>query len=151
MAEATVDITAERRRRANFLRWVVDTSDTEEFLHRSEERAIALVELKKSQIRNFQQVAYDARGVSDVINFVKSSAGRHNRGPWKDAAPDILDDLNRRLGPSARHGAENELGDGADDQQIARRAREYHLALIREYAKQVGAHYEFLNRAQGGR
>jgi replicative superfamily II helicase len=151
MADATVDIAAERSRRAKFLRWIVEESDTEEFLHRSEERAGALRELNKSQIRNFEHVAYDARAVSDVSNFIKSSAGRERTRTWAAAANDILDDLNLRLGPRAKSQAQEELSGEADEMVVARRAREYHLALIREYAKQIVAHYEFMTRDDGGR
>ncbi len=151
MADATVDIAAERIRRAKFLRWVVEESDTEEFLHRAEERAGALRELKTSQMRNFEHVAYDARAVSDVSNFVKSSAGRDRSRTWGAAANDILDDLNLRLGPRAKSQAEEELSGEADEMLVARRAREYHLALIREYARQIVAHYEFMARDDGGR
>ena len=151
MADATLGIAAQRSRRAEFLRWVVEVSDTEEFLHRSEERAKALRELKKSQLRNFEHVAYDARAVSDVVNFVKSSAGRDRSRTWGAAANDILDDVNRRLGPSAKSKAEEELSGESDEMVVARRAREYHLALIREYAKQIVAHYEFMTRDDGDR
>lgn len=111
-------------------------------------------ELKKSQMRNLENVAYTTDKISDITDLLKKLAGRDTKSKrWaKDnLGPKLIETLGA-LRSEADQIINNlkkpphDLSDAIDkDPDLLRRV---HLELCRQYVKHLAAHFLYLRRDQ---
>lgn len=100
--------------------------------------ANALTRDKRSQISNLEGIANSALKTSDVFDFVKTRTARQKEwrpGKW---GPDLLTYLSRDLRTDRRV-----ICDKLDVDVEGAEGLEVHLMLIREFVRQLAAHYEY--------
>jgi hypothetical protein len=91
----------------------------------------------KSQIKNLESIASSALKVSDVLDYVKKQTSKDNAWKQDEFGTKLLryleEDLSRSVGTLA-------LSQPVKDAGERQRA---HIQLIRQFANQIAAHYEF--------
>lgn len=102
-----------------------------------EKAARALTGKRRSQINNLEGIANSALKTSDVFDFIKTRTARHKE--WDDWGPDLLAYLSGNL----RTNREQICKRLAIDVNSAD-GLEVHLMLIREFVRQLSAHYEYV-------
>jgi hypothetical protein len=102
-----------------------------------------LTDKKSSQINNLEGIANSALKTSDVFDFIKTRTARQKE--WQAWGPDLLKYLSRDLRTERRRicGQLNIDTEGIDGLEV-------HLMLIREFVRQLAAHYEYACWENGG-
>lgn len=131
------------QKRMQILREVALQADTDAFYSKAEElgkkAAEALTDKKRSQITGLESTANSALKVTDVLDFVKIRSARHEEWRKSNWGPELLDYLKGDL-RNRRETVCSELAlepQGADGITV-------HLLLIREFVRQLAAHYEYV-------
>ena len=130
--------------RVNINNAIVTRSDA--YLLETETIAESMVEanLKNTQIKGLQTLAYTTDKISDVVDWIKIRVGRdEKRNGW--AKNSIGSELLRILYQELREDANKiveELGETAGLPEEPQ--RQIHLRLIREYLTHVAAHFEYM-------
>ncbi len=96
-----------------------------------------LTDKKSSQIKGLEGIANSALKTSDVFDFIKTRTARQEK--WQAWGPDLLEYLSRDL-RTARRTICTQLEidpEGIDGLEV-------HLMLIREFVRQLTAHYEYV-------
>lgn len=99
---------------------------------------------RRSQITGLENVAAGAIKISDVLDYIKKQVGKEasnqpDKHAWRknDFGAELLNYLEKNLREQLNHLAITPpLTDAAERQRT-------HLMLIREFVRQVAAHYEF--------
>jgi hypothetical protein len=110
--------------------------------------AKALTDRKSSQIKNLEGIANSALKTSDIFDFIKTRTARDGRQSnaerkrgWhqENLGPDLLKYLSQGLSIQRRNicGQLNIDTEGIDGLEV-------HLMLIREFVRQLAAHYEYV-------
>jgi hypothetical protein len=98
-----------------------------------------LTDKKSSQIKGLEGIANSALKTSDVFDFIKTRTARQKEWQKGDWGPDLLTYLSRDL-RTARRTICTQLEidpEGIDGLEV-------HLMLIREFVRQLAAHYEYV-------
>lgn len=98
--------------------------------------ATALGKDKRSQISGLEGIANSALKTSDVFDFIKLRTAR--QAPWKDWGPALLNFLRKDLRKERKRICDTL---GMDQQSVD--GLEVYLLLIREFVRQLAAHYEY--------
>jgi len=96
----------------------------------------AVEKIKKSQLEKLRGVSECATKVSDVLNYIKRQAARHDSWVQDDFADKLLDKIGRKLRKDMEEVCSQLSGSPADQAE----KQQIHLMLIREYIDQVVAH-----------
>ena len=123
---------------------IVTRSDA--YLLETETIAEAMVEanLKNTQIKGLQTLAYTTDKISDVVDWIKIRVGRdEKRNGWakNSIGSGLLGILYQELREDANKIVE-ELGETESLPEGPQ--RQIHLRLIREYLTHVSAHFEYI-------
>jgi hypothetical protein len=112
--------------------------------------ARALTDSKRAQITGLESIANSALKVTDVFDFIKLRTARQEE--WRK------EDWGARLLEFARDSLREQRNDicstALQVTSSSREAQEVHLMLIREFVRQLSAHYEYAckyPRQSGGR
>jgi len=115
-------------------------------------KRLRATDLKKSQIRNLENVAYTTDKISDITDLLKKLIGRDTKSKrW--AKDDLGSQLIKALGELRKEANQivkdlkekrSDLSEVIDD-DLARRV---HLELCREYVKHLAAQFLYLRRDQ---
>jgi len=112
------------------------------FYDRAEElgkkAASALTSSKRSQITGLEGVANSALKTTDVFDFVKTRTARHKEWRESNFGPDLLNFLSRDLRQDRQA-----ICSSLDIELQSANGLEVHLLLIREFVRQLAAHYEY--------
>jgi hypothetical protein len=108
---------------------------------------LAMTKLKTSQIRNLENLAYSTDKISDITDLLKKLIGRDThsqRWAQNNLGQEVVKAL-EGLRAQATQIEKNLPGDLKDmnDTDLVRRI---HLALCREYARHLAAHFFYLRR-----
>lgn len=93
---------------------------------------------KRAQISGLEAIVNSADKTSDVFDFIKLRAARHKEWRKHDWGARLLDALSKDL----RRKKEDICKDLEIEQQSLD-GLEVHLLLMREFVRQVAAHYEY--------
>jgi len=96
----------------------------------------AVKEIKKSQFEKLREVSECAIKVSDVLNYIKRQAARHDEWVKDDFADKLLDKTGRKLRKDMEEVCSQLSGPPASEAE----KQQIHLILIREYIDQIVAH-----------
>lgn len=131
-----------QQQRMSMLREVAYRADRDEFYNKAErlgqKAAQALTRKKRSQITGLEATANSALKTSDVFDFIKIRTARQKAWRGDRLGPELLAYLKDTL-REERHIICNKLkidSDSATGLQV-------HLLLIREFVRQLSAHYEY--------
>lgn len=100
--------------------------------------AAALGRNKRAQITGLESAANSALKVTDVLNYIKLRTARHSEWRREQWGEDLLEFLTHEL-RDHKHEICNSLA--IDRNSIE--GLEVHLMLIREFARQLSAEYEY--------
>lgn len=100
--------------------------------------ARALTESKRSQITGLESIANSALKVTDVYDFVKLRTARQSQWREDDWGPELLDTLSNVLRKDRE-----EICETLHIASPSHEALDVHLMLIREFVRQLSAHYEY--------
>jgi len=110
----------------------------EEHYHKSQKMAEKIINLRKTQVNNLQNLIFSTSRFSEIYNFIKNQAGKDiNKKNWFHFAQEMLDQL-EALEKKAQEILET-------DQEAL---MEIKLKLAQGWIKQVASHYlykEILN------
>lgn len=132
---------SKQKQRMEMLREVALYADKETFYAKAEElgkkAAGALTRSKRSQITGLEAVANSALKTSDVFDFIKVRSARHKE--WHSWGPELLKYFRGELGKQRRQICQETLK--INPQSVD--GLYVHLLLIREFVRQLSAHYEY--------
>lgn len=102
--------------------------------------AAALGPSKRSQITGLEGIANSALKTTDVFDFIKLRTARHKKGEWIKGnwGPDLLNVLSQDL-----RSDKNTICSSLAIDPKSLDGLEVHLLLIREFTRQLAAHYEY--------
>lgn len=99
---------------------------------------------KKSQIRNLENIAYSSSMISHIYDYIKIQTGKSNTNEdWrKDKFGEKLLNQLIELKDDAKVIKDNVKNHNREE-ATEELTRQIHLKLIREFIKQLGAHYNY--------
>ena len=108
--------------------------------------AKALSGKKRSQITGLESIANCALKTTDVFDFVKLRSARQKEWRSEGLGQELLEFLNDGLRPAKQRICRNLDIDAGSAEGL-----EVHLMLIREFVRQLAAHYEYACQFPGGK
>ena len=105
----------------------------------------AEAQTKRAQISGLEAIVNSADKTSDVFDFIKLRVARHKEWRKRDWGSDLLDALSKDL-----HKKKDDICKDLEIEQRSLDGLEVHLLLIREFVRQVAAHYEYAEYGRSG-
>jgi hypothetical protein len=137
------------QQRMLILREVALLADKPTFYNKAEElgkkAAEALTDRKRSQITGLESLANSAFKTSDVFDFIKLRLARQDEWRKSNWGEDLLNFLSRDLREHRKMICKNLIPQIESDSPGG---LEIHLLLIREFIRQLAAHYEYACKVQ---
>lgn len=135
-----INLKEQTRIRLQIVREVSLVADQDEFYNQAEKlgqvAAQKMTSRHRSQITDLENVANTALKVTDVLNHIKNQTARRNY--WQDLGPDLLKFVQNDLGKRKK-----EICSTLSFSPDTRLGQQVHLYLIREFIRQLTAHYEY--------
>lgn len=100
--------------------------------------ARGLTDSKRSQITGLESMANSALKVTDVFDFIKLRTARQPEWRKEDWGARLLEFVRDNLGEQRNH-----ICSTLQIASLSLEAQEVHLMLIREFVRQLSAHYEY--------
>lgn len=129
----------------------LESSEDTEHTPRWFGKELALTSLKKSQIRNVENLTYTTDKVSDILDLLKKLVGRDTKAKgWAkgEIGQQLIRTLEDLRATTANGIAEQLRGKYEAAKADTDLARGIHLELCREYVKHMVAHFLYLRRDQ---
>jgi hypothetical protein len=93
--------------------------------------------LDRRQVKGLERIADSTFKVSDVLDYIKTQTGRHEKWRKRNFGPSLLNYIRRQL---ARKRTEVCRVVGLPEDSFE--AQQVYLHLIRAFVRQIAAHYE---------
>lgn len=133
------------RIRLQMMREVAEEADSEPFYATAkslgETAAQKMTGRHRSQITDLKEVADTAMKVTDVLNHVKNQTAR--RAYWLELGPALLDVIETDLAGRKASICARLTALSKEPHERAKQEQQIHLSLIREFVRQLAAHYEY--------
>ena len=100
-------------------------------------------EKHKSQIRNIENLAYSTNKVTDIKDFIKKQTGKHKEWSKNNFGKDLLEEITNLTTGAKKIKEKINLKFVSAEEKDLPSIREIHILLIRDFIKQVSAHYFF--------
>jgi hypothetical protein len=100
--------------------------------------ARALTHSKRSQISGLEAIANSALKTTDILDFIKIRAARQEKWRTNNWGAELLKYLSRDLREERK-----QICDTLGIEVNSKQGLDVHLMLIREFVRQLAAHYEY--------